>query len=458
VQLRIGLLTAALAAPFLSLVPAARAVPSFARQTGMPCTACHTEFPQLTPFGREFKLEGYTMSNGQSKLPPLAAMAQPSFTHTAQGQKPKAAPSFGENDNVALTQASLFYAGRLFGPYADSLFGHEVGSYLDHIGTFVQGTYDGVGHEFAWDNTEVRAAANTTVKGKPVVLGVYANNNPGMQDLWNTTLAWGFPFSSSGLAPTPAAAPLLAGTVAQQVIGGGGYGMLDHLLYLEVGGYSTLSGTAQKQLGVDPEGEPEIRGFAPYWRVAAQHNWGPHYLEVGTYGMAARTFPERDRSEGKDRLNDVGFDAQYQFLSERNDVTVLLNAVHENEDWRASQPLGLATHATDNLWLASASASYLFDKTYAADVQYFVTTGSDDPLLYADSRVGSPNSDGWVFELDWLPLNKNGGPKFWPMSNVKLAVQYTHYMHFDGSSKNFDGTGRSASDNDTLYLEMWLAF
>jgi hypothetical protein len=29
-------------------------------QTGLPCSACHIGFPQLTPFGRRFKLEGYT--------------------------------------------------------------------------------------------------------------------------------------------------------------------------------------------------------------------------------------------------------------------------------------------------------------------------------------------------------------------------------------------------------------
>jgi hypothetical protein len=36
------------------------ALPSFARQTGQPCSTCHSAFPQLTPFGRRFKLEGYT--------------------------------------------------------------------------------------------------------------------------------------------------------------------------------------------------------------------------------------------------------------------------------------------------------------------------------------------------------------------------------------------------------------
>lgn len=36
------------------------AIPSFARQTGLACDVCHTVFPHLTPFGRNFKIHGYT--------------------------------------------------------------------------------------------------------------------------------------------------------------------------------------------------------------------------------------------------------------------------------------------------------------------------------------------------------------------------------------------------------------
>ncbi|TLZ63781.1 MAG: cytochrome C, partial [Gammaproteobacteria bacterium] len=43
--------------------PAALAVPSFARQTGMACEACHTVYPELTHFGRVFKANGYVLAN-----------------------------------------------------------------------------------------------------------------------------------------------------------------------------------------------------------------------------------------------------------------------------------------------------------------------------------------------------------------------------------------------------------
>src|SRR5579863_8860109 len=43
-------------------VPTASAIPSYARQTGFPCKSCHYTPPELTPLGRTFKLNGYTMA------------------------------------------------------------------------------------------------------------------------------------------------------------------------------------------------------------------------------------------------------------------------------------------------------------------------------------------------------------------------------------------------------------
>jgi hypothetical protein len=60
----------------------AAAIPSFARQTGFDCTACHTAFPELTPLGRVFKLNGYVFTSGGAYVPPLAAELQASFSHT----------------------------------------------------------------------------------------------------------------------------------------------------------------------------------------------------------------------------------------------------------------------------------------------------------------------------------------------------------------------------------------
>lgn len=50
-------------------LPDAHAAPTFARQTGMACNACHYQhFPTLNAFGRAFKEGGYTLAGGQSMV------------------------------------------------------------------------------------------------------------------------------------------------------------------------------------------------------------------------------------------------------------------------------------------------------------------------------------------------------------------------------------------------------
>jgi hypothetical protein len=48
---------------------AVRAVPAFARQTGLACSGCHTQhFPTLNALGRRFKLDGFTLIGAQAKV------------------------------------------------------------------------------------------------------------------------------------------------------------------------------------------------------------------------------------------------------------------------------------------------------------------------------------------------------------------------------------------------------
>ena len=82
------------------------ALPLYARQTGQPCATCHTAFLELTPFGRRFKLGGYTLGGGNWNGPPFAVMLQPTFTNTQGAQPGGAAPGFGVNNNFVMQQIS----------------------------------------------------------------------------------------------------------------------------------------------------------------------------------------------------------------------------------------------------------------------------------------------------------------------------------------------------------------
>ena len=434
-------IVAAVAAIFLAASVPAHAVPSFARQTGLQCGACHTAYPQLNEFGRTFKLNSYSIEGGDSKLPRLAFMAQPSFTHTEKSQSGGAAPHFNANDNGALSQASIFYGGKIVG----------------NLGAFSQFTYNGVSDRFAIDNTDIRWSGTSSIAGSDVVYGITLNNNPTVEDLWNSTPAWGFPFASSDLAPGPAASTLIDGGLAQQVAGLGGYALWNDMIYAQIAGYRSLSAQTQTMLGVSPAGEAEISQTMPYWRLALQHTWGNHYLSGGTFGLIADTFPGRVETAGTDRRRDLGLDAQYQYTGDKSDLSVLVRWVDERADWNASLPLTNTSNAHDTLRTLSATVSYLYDKTYGVDLGYVGIRGNADAALYG-SRTGSPDTNQFVVQFDYLPFNRDGGPALWQWFNPKLILQYTAYSKFDGSHSNFDGNGRNASDNNTLYAMVWLPF
>ncbi len=221
--LRRGLRALALASPFALLlglflsvtaVNPAAAIPSFARQTGQTCSACHTAFPQLTPFGRRFKLGGYTLEGGDSTLPPLAMMVQSTYTNYARsltaptGTYAPPSPNGGFNNNnnyIDLAQqASLFYGGKVYG----------------NLGAFVQMTFSNdYGRTFGLDNTDVRYADSVKVGGFDVLYGLTVNNNPTVQDPWNTTPVWSSPFITSNFALSPVASTLLEGFAPSQQLG-----------------------------------------------------------------------------------------------------------------------------------------------------------------------------------------------------------------------------------------------
>jgi hypothetical protein len=446
--MRSALTVLLVAGGLLSTQSVAEAVPSFARQTGLPCAACHTNFPQLTPLGRQFKMLGYEFAPAPPSVRQLSVMTVSSFTHTDTGQPGGAAQDFGANDNLAQDAVSLFYGGPIYG----------------RLAAFIQATYDGIADHFALDNTDFRVAKLFTLGETPMILGLSLNNNPTVQDPWNTTPAWGFPFIASGLAPTPAAAAVIDGTLAQQVYGLSAYTLWNNLVYAEIGAYRNIDKGAKQALGVFDDTADVVDGFAPYWRVALQQSWqGGHYLSLGTYGLDAHTFPGGDESAGSDRRTDWGVDLEYQLITRQHSVTLLATWIREDQRWHASQALGNTANARNTLNTARVTASYLYDLTYGGHVGYFATYGNKDPTLYAPdpiggSRTGRPNSNGWILELDYLPFNKSGGPGFWPWFNPKFVVQYTIYTEFNGAGRDYDGSGRKASDNNTLFVAAWFAF
>jgi len=408
----------------------ASAVPAFATQTGQPCSACHIGGfgPQLTPLGRQFKLTGYTSSTGTFTLP-ISAMAVASYVHTQKDQASPPAPGFDTNDNLAFDQGSIFLAGGIG----------------DHFGGFVQVTYDGIGHTWGWDNLDLRAVTQENIAGSDVLLGISLNNSPTTQDVWNTLPAWGYPYTGSGLAPSPAAGTVISGALAQSSLGVSAYALWDSHIYTEAGLYWSPSDSFLKSVGSSSAG---LDNAAPYFRVAYQKDDGDQNYQVGGFAFFPDLFPGGDSSQGSDSYTDLGLDASYQYIVQKGDVyTVNARYVHESQDLNASRILS-GTNAHNTLNELRLDASYYWHNQVGFTAAPFTTWGSSDGAFYG-TPSGSPDSDGVMLQVDYTPFGEGDSP-FGSRFNMRVGVQYTAYGKFDGDT-------HGASDNNTVRLFLWVA-
>ena len=430
----------------LNALATARAnVPSFSRQTGLACSSCHYQFPRLTPFGRLFKLNGYTLTGlvtiGQpgdsagreslklSPIPGLAAMVVGSVTHTS------ATVAGTQNTSAAFPQQfSLFAAGAI----------------SPNVGAFTQFTYAAADGSIGIDNIDIRYANHVTLSDHPVIYGLTLHNNPTVQDVWNTVPAWRFPFMSSGSAPSPKAATLIDGGLGQQVVGLGAYSLYNNMLYTEVTMYRSAPQGAAMPL--DSTATNASKGVIPYWRLSLQHEAAATSMMIGTYGFDAHVYPTGVTGPNN-HFTDVAVDAQ---IERRNGLAAWIgraNYIHERQQLDASVAGGAATNASNTLSTVHASVDYLPNRMYGLSLGYFQSSGTTDALLYPSERLtgsfnGSPNSSGAIAELNY---------NAW--QNTRVGLQYVAYNRFNGGSTAYDVSGgRNASGNNTLYLFTWLAF
>ncbi len=433
--------------PALAAFAAKLVVPSFSRQTKLACNVCHYGFPQLTPFGRQFKLNGYTMTglptiNSQadsaarielqlSPIAPLSVMAIISNSRTAT-----AVPGTLNGTTEFPQQLSLFASTQI----------------TPKMGIFSQFTYEAQSGTIGIDNVDLRFASHTSLNAKDVLYGVTMHNNPTVQDVWNTLPAWGYPFNASGTAPGPAAATLIDGALGQAVMGLGTYALYDNLIYAEATAYTSAPQGAAAPANASSENT--TRGLSPYWRLALQHSFGSTYLMVGTFGLSSYLYPTGVTGL-TNHYRDFGFDAQMEKKAGEGMLIGRASYVKENQSLPASfdPAAGTAEHVANTLNAYKANLSYMPSTAHVFTAGVFGTTGSSDALLYAaeavsGSATGSPASQGTSLEYSYNP---------W--INMRLGAQYTVYSKFNGRAHAYDeANGRNAKDNNALYLFVWLAY
>jgi hypothetical protein len=448
--------------------PSAQAIPVFARQVQQNCVACHVggQYPELTPYGRYFKMTGYTQGAGtQVKDDGVAIPIAFSFqfgnnrmrNNTADGNPaaPAGTPIDARNGRFAPDQASIYSGGHI----------------TDNIGLFAQYTFawdQGNSHSgtFGADNIDLRYADHIADASHDFIWGLSINNNPGLTDTFNSNPAWSFPFqySASGSATAPPVQTAIEGTY-----GGGtargltGYFYLNKSYYVEIGDYMANTGASKFLTYTSDKGAPNHNGTVPliganpYYRLAYTTEWGPSNLMVGAFGLKSK-IGDGSGDGLKTTYNDNGLDAQYQYISDPTVVSTQLRFISE----KISDPSNLVyTNPSQNLHSFYAKAMYVYRAKYGAGLAYWSEHGSADAAYTATDgganfyscldapgcTVGSPNTKVWIPAVFWQPLQ-----------NVRLTLYKTLFSQFLGGSSNYDGYGRRASDNNSTYLYLWMDF
>ena len=481
---RAGLMRVVLASvTLLGSSLSANALPLFARQTGQNCIACHAggQFPELTPYGRMFKLTGYTIGQRTTPLSAMVLATNSRVANTSKSDQPS--QDFQKDGETILATASLFLGGKI----------------ADNVGAFAQITHDPYavqssdgsfhGHTQA-DNIDLRYADHFIDAHRDLVVGVSVNNNPSLSDPWNTSAAWmqyvpvPSPTSSrfiDGAAPYPSYA------AGSNIAGATVYGFWNRTWYAEVGAYGTSRGPfSVLHAGISSDAVTKLAGLNPYWRLAWNHEWGPHSLMIGTAGMTARIYDNPLDTSDNSTLHhtrDLMFDTQYQYLLDPHSITaqfVYERSKHRYPDAIANQPvlfvdaLGNAlpnTNSQDTTNLLRAKLTYVFQARYGGSVSLFRLSGSTntanqtsglspDTLTVASDPTAQAPSQRVGGSLNGNPATSGGTVEaFWmPWQYVRIGAQYSAYSRYNGAATNYDGFGRNARDNNSLFLYLWAAY
>lgn len=424
----------------------AMAIPAFARQTGQSCVACHAggQFPELTPYGRMFKLTGYTMGERGN---PLALMGVVDVTKTRNNSDGLGGNLSPEDGHVIADFASIFAGGKI----NENVGGFAQWTYAVHDRQASNGTWEG---HLGSDNFDLRYADEAMRGTHSLVWGLVLNNNPTVQDVWNSSPAWGYPYISTttGAFGGPPVSTLIEGGLAQQVAGLGVYAYLDKSVYLEFSNYQTAKGfwsflSLGNRTGNANHPLTYISGGSPYLRIAYTHDWGAQNIMLGAFGLQSRVVPLDANNfpiygQGRTRYRDIGIDGQYQYLLDPHTITAQVRYIHESIH---DDTLTLYTGPA-SLKSFRAKVSYVYQARYGASLALTDLRGSADSTAYAASVNNQPNTRYWTPEIFWMPKE-----------NLRIGLQYNYFRKYLGASTNYDGNGRNASNNNTAYLYMWFA-
>ncbi|MGE4546735.1 MAG: hypothetical protein AB7E28_03070 [Desulfurella sp.] len=444
----------------LSFVKKARAIPSFSRQTGLSCDVCHTVFPHLTPFGRDFKLHGYTydysklikFSRNQYKqqakeegflpnlavnqIPMLSLRVKSQYSHMKGGSNVPSKTKFNW-----VKGSSLYFAGEI----------------APNIGTFTEltGINDEGGSLTLGGFDLALVSPNEKLGPYNLTFGLRGEDMVGFSDPTNSVGNWGallHGFSGGissrnrffeAFAPSP-----LEGGEIYAMLGGFTHGGL----YAAFGLYHPTSGQVGKTSPsyvalTDPgSGSATFDGTSnvdEYGRLAYFFPEFDHiYTEIGTFGYFGHENITASEAPGNgeysDAVREYGIDGQLQYIDSHNLFEIFASFIHDRNgsfyghDIYNGQLINGSAVAANNF---SINADYYYNRTYGIYAKY---------TYQHSSELKDLNVSGEAIGLSWYPYQ-----------NVNLRLEEDVY---NKDNPDVAASGGSASDYDTTRVMLQYAF
>jgi hypothetical protein len=274
---------------------------------------------------------------------------------------------------------------------------------------------------------------------------------PAIDRLWMENPGWDSPSAVAARWSAADAGGFDADPATPSIDTGGYDAMWDDAKFSEFSAYGGLERNARRVAGMRAiDGSDGASGAIPYGRLTLQREYsnGQNELGLGAYGTQVSVRQAAISGFGEDSYTDVAVDGTWRWIAhpERtvsDMVTAHVLVLHETENLVASHAI-FGTRSVDDLTVLRGDASWSWGGDIVPAVQYFRIAGPPDPVRLG-TPDGSPNSNGFIAEMDYRPPDDAG-----PSINrfpVRLSLQFVAYSEFDGTS-------HYAAHNNTVLLHL----
>ena len=412
----------------IGFAPPAKALPSYARQTGQPCGTCHTDFAGLTPYGRLFKIQGYTAGGGPYRttlfpdgstgrvyvppllakslatensagppsvsadekpyVPPLAMMAivgSPTRRRRCRHRKP-----VQRQQQCRGVPREFLLRGRHHRSYRRIPAGDVQRPPAGRISAPIPSGIHGPGTTPMSAMPTRRGSAASTSHTASRRTTIRRSRTPGIRHRRGRSPMRRRPSVQASVLPPSSTADLPATSSARAPTRSSTMHSTSRPRFTprSIPAFKTISAPIRLT-------RPGMFDAAPYWRAAYEPHWGNHWLEIGTFGMYAPRPPVDDARNST--TTDVPANRQLhrhrrsmRSINTRasNFWITLRGSVHSRRskpECKLRQRHFRQPNNTLNEARAYASLAYGNNNRVVLTGQYFNSWGSPDALLYGGS-------------------------------------------------------------------------